>query len=116
MKFTGIKTATAIGLLLSSGLLIGCVDNSTESTDNPDNTPQTTSTAKVGTAAYVAENNELKGDFTESVTLDANKVYKITGEVNFTEGTTLTIPAGTTLYGATASSYLAINAGAMIDA
>jgi uncharacterized membrane protein len=58
----------------------------------------------------------LKGDFNESVTLEAGKAYAIDGEVNFLEGTTLTIPAGTTLYGKTASSYLAINAGAQIEA
>ena len=79
-------------------------------------TTTTTTTAAEGTAAYVTENSELKGDFSENVTLSANTVYKITGEVNFLDGTTLTIPAGTTLYGSTASSYLAINAGATIDA
>ncbi len=69
-----------------------------------------------GTAAYVAKNSELKGDFAENVTLEAGKVYAINGEVNFLEGTTLTIPAGTTLYGKSGSSYLAINRGAQIFA
>ncbi|MEE4251122.1 MAG: hypothetical protein V2I38_11080, partial [Alcanivoracaceae bacterium] len=75
-----------------------------------------TTDALPGTADYVAENTELKGNFTESVTLDAAKVYAIDGEVNFLEGTTLTIPAGTVLYGKTGSSYLAINRGAKIMA
>jgi uncharacterized membrane protein len=64
----------------------------------------------------VDANHELKGDFNESVTLSAGVAYKITGEVNFLDGTTLTIPAGTVLYGSTPSTYLAINAGAAIDA
>jgi len=58
---------------------------------------------------------ELSGTLTGDMTLDATKVYEINGKVNFTGGT-LTIPAGTTLYGATPSSYLAINRGAKIDA
>jgi len=49
------------------------------------------------------------------MTLDATKVYEISGKVDFTNGT-LTIPAGTTLYGQTPASYLAINRGAKIDA
>ena len=50
--------------------------------------------AAEGTAAYVTANAELKGDFNEDVTLVAGTDYKITGEVNFLDGTTLTIPAG----------------------
>ncbi|MCG8610276.1 MAG: DUF4214 domain-containing protein [Pseudomonadales bacterium] len=69
-----------------------------------------------GTASYVAENKELKGDFTESVTLESGEIYGIDGEVNFLEGTTLTIPAGTKLFGMSGSSYLAINRGAKIMA
>jgi len=57
----------------------------------------------------------LKGDYTADMALDATKAYAINGKVNFKSGT-LTIPAGTTLYGATPASYLAINAGAKIDA
>jgi len=43
-------------------------------------------------------------------------IIKLLAKVNFLSGTTLTVPAGTTLYGTTGSSYLAINAGAKIDA
>jgi len=107
MKLPTIRTCTAISLLMSGVLLTGCNSDSDDDTSTP--------SAK-GTAAYVADNTELMGDFTEDVTLDANKVYKITGEVNFLEGSTLTIPAGTKLYGSTGSSYLAINRGAKIMA
>ncbi len=101
-------TDTALTINAYSATWAGAADNSANSVSA---TP-----AAEGTALYVAQNDELKGDFSESVTLDASKTYKITGEVNFLEGTTLTIPAGTTLYGSTGASYLAINRGAMIDA
>jgi len=57
----------------------------------------------------------LSGTISGDMTLDATKVYEIDGEVDFTNGT-LTIPAGTTLYGKTPASYLAINRGAKINA
>ena len=78
--------------------------------------PTTGEPAAEGTAAYVAQNDMLKGDFSEDVTLTAGTLYGIDGEVNFLEGATLTIPAGTTLYGVTGGSYLAINRGAKIIA
>ncbi|MDH3327144.1 MAG: hypothetical protein OEM38_10550 [Gammaproteobacteria bacterium] len=105
MKLPLIKTYAALGMLTSAVILTGCNENDT-----------TTAPASKGTATYVSENNELMGNFSESVTLDSAIAYKITGEVNFLSGTTLTIPAGTTLYGATDKSYLAINAGAKIEA
>ena len=65
-------------------------------------------------ASSVGNTVTLKGNFA-GMTLDANKVYEIDGKVNVTSGT-LTIPAGTTLYGKSPSSYLAINQGAKIHA
>lgn len=109
MKLPKIETYTALSLILGSVVLTGCGGGGGGGgNDDP--------VIREGTAAYVAENLELKGDFTENVTLDAANVYKITGEVNFLDGTTLTIPAGTTLFGASGSSYLAINRGAKIMA
>lgn len=107
MKYPKIKTHAAIGILATSVTLTGCF-HETDSSAEADPT--------VGTASYVAKNYELKGDFAEDVTLDATRVYKITGEVNILDGATLTIPAGTKLYGSTGASYLAINRGAMIMA
>ncbi len=109
-----IKTFAAVSIITASSMLTGCFDTS-GSTSATDTTTTTTAAAE-GTAAYVKDNLELKGDFSEDVTLEAGKTYKITGKVNFKSGTTLTIPAGTTLYGTTGSSYLAINAGAKIMA
>lgn len=108
MKFTRTKTYAAVSLVLAGAMLSGCKSDSSSDSDPV--------AATEGTAAYVAENTELKGNFSESVTLDATKTYKITGEVNFLDGTTLTIPAGTTLYGSSGASYLAINRGAKIMA
>ena len=110
MKLPKIETYTALSLILVTVVLTGCGGGGGGGGGNDD------PVIREGTAAYVAENLELKGDFTENVTLDAANVYKITGEVNFLDGTTLTIPAGTTLFGASGSSYLAINRGAKIMA
>ncbi len=43
--------------------------------------------------------NDFKGDVTEAVTLDATKVYKLTGQVRVKDGGKLTIPAGTLIEG-----------------
>lgn len=111
MNTSMIKNCASISVLMATLVLNGC---SSSSSDN-DSTDNTTPAAE-GTAAYVAENTELKGNFSEDVTLVAGQTYAIDGEVNFLEGATLTIPAGTTLYGKSGSSYLAINRGAQIFA
>jgi uncharacterized membrane protein/major membrane immunogen (membrane-anchored lipoprotein) len=109
MVLTSMNKNTIATILSASVLLTACGGGGGGSSSKSES-------AAEGTAQYVQENTELKGDFAEDVTLDAGKAYKINGKVNFLDGTTLTIPAGTTLYGSTPSSYLAINAGAMIDA
>lgn len=109
MYLSRMKTFTAVSLVLAGSAMSGCGGGGGD-----DDTPDTV--VSEGTAAYVLSHTELKGDFAEDVTLDASKVYKITGEVNFLDGTTLTIPAGTKLYGSTGQSYLAINRGAKIMA
>lgn len=108
MQLPNLKTYAAVSLVVSAVALSGCGGSSSSKDDD--------NTNPGGTADSVAEFMELKGDFNEDVTLNASNVYKITGEVNFLDGTTLTIPAGTTLYGSTGSSYLAINRGAQIIA
>ena len=115
MVLPPFKTCAIASLLATSAILTGCGGGG-DTAGTPASTTTTTTVAVAGTSAYVTENTELKGDFSEDVTLDATKVYKITGEVNFLDGTTLTIPAGTKLYGSTGASYLAINRGAKIMA
>ncbi len=55
----------------------------------------------------------LAGDITSNKTLDANCVYEIDGLVVVTDGATLTIPAGTVLYGlpgsGSSTSYMIID-------
>lgn len=101
------KTSIAVAMAVAVTAMSGCGSSDSGGSS---------SSAKEGSAAYVEENNALKGNFSEDVTLVEGTAYAIDGEVNFLDGATLTIPAGTTLYGASSSSYLAINAGAKIDA
>ncbi len=58
----------------------------------------------------------LPSSITTDTTLTADKVWSISGKVNVKSGVTLTIEPGTTLAGATASSYLVVEPGATIDA
>ena len=110
MYLSRMKTYTAVSLIVAGLAMTGCGGG------GGDDAPTPAAAATEGTAVYVSTHKELKGDFSEDVTLDANETYKITGEVNFLDGTTLTIPAGTRLYGSTGQSYLAINRGAKIMA
>lgn len=110
MNICTIKNCASVSVLAATLALYGC-GGSSSGGDTATTTP-----AAEGTAAYVAANMELKGDFSEDVTLVAGNTYSIDGAVNFLDGTSLTIPAGTTLYGETGSSYLAINRGAQIFA
>lgn len=117
MKLDSLKIYSSAALLVAAATMAGCGGGgSGGGAASPTPTPTPPRSADEGTAQYVSDNKELKGDFEEDVTLVAGETYKITGEVNFLEGTTLTIPAGTTLYGSTGQSYLAINRGAMIMA
>lgn len=111
MEFNKLKLIASMTAVMTATALTGCGGGGGGGSSEPDPDP-----AVEGTARYVSENTELKGDFSEDVTLDASKTYAIDGEVNFLDGATLTIPAGTTLFGKTGSSYLAINRGAMIMA
>ena len=60
----------------------------------------------------------LQGNITENRTLEAGKVYKLTGGVHVKKGATLTIPAGTTISANYEEDipYLLIEQGAKIDA
>lgn len=109
MKYPQIKTFAAVGIIAAAASLTGCLEG--ETTEKVVEVPESTVTQ-----AYVDKYLTLKGDYTSDITLTTGKTYKIDGEVNIKDGATLTIPAGTKLYGYTGSSYLAINAGAKIMA
>jgi len=113
MKRFDPKSVFGLGMLVTATILTGCGGSSSSGDsgnpgdtggDDGTNTPQ----------ELVDTNKELKGDYSSDITLTAGETYAIDGEVNFLEGATLEIPAGTTLFGETQSSYLAINAGAKI--
>jgi hypothetical protein len=65
--------------------------------------------------------NELSGEMTEDLTLDASITYKLVGPLVMTEGTKLSIPAGTVIEATEVSAdnpnvrYIAIARGAEID-
>jgi len=110
------KSVGSLGLLLTASILTGCGGGGSSSSDGGNTGGNGGGSTDTSTQAYVDSNKELKGDYSSDITLTAGEAYAIDGEVNFLDGATLEIPAGTTLYGETQSSYLAINAGAMIMA
>jgi hypothetical protein len=69
------------------------------------------------TVEPVDEQEVLENDITVNTTLEASKKYLIKGKVYVQSGVTLTIPAGTILFGdKTSQGTLIINRGAKIDA
>lgn len=108
MYLPKMKVFSSVSVLLTASVLTACGGGSSSSSDNDTDTP----TAQ----ELVNTSNTLTGNYDSDIMLTAGEAYAIDGQVNFLEGTTLTIPAGTTLYGLSQSSYLAINAGAEIDA
>ncbi|WP_304545575.1 hypothetical protein [Sulfurimonas microaerophilic] len=66
--------------------------------------------------ALETPSDALPSEITTNMTLTSDKVWLINGKVNVKSGAVLTIEPGTTLAGATASSYLVVEPGAQIDA
>jgi hypothetical protein len=58
----------------------------------------------------------LPSNITESKTLDASKVYGLDGKVNVSNNAVLTIPAGTTIAGCTAKSFMVVEPGSQLNA
>lgn len=69
----------------------------------------------------IASNDELFGEMTENLTLDASIKYKLVGALVMKAGTKLTIPAGTLIEATEVSTdnpnvrYIAISKGAQLD-
>jgi hypothetical protein len=74
--------------------------------------------SSINLLAQLAQYDEvLEGDINLNKTLDANKKYLLRGFVNVNANSTLTIPAGTIIYGEKSSkATLIINRGAKINA
>ncbi len=68
------------------------------------------------TPQVTIDESNFKGTFTEDVTLEASKVYKLKGPLVMKGGATLTIPAGTRIEATgQTSSYIAISQGSKIN-
>lgn len=66
--------------------------------------------------AVSVDHNNFKGVYSKNITLDASKVYKLTGKVQINKGFKLTIPAGTVIEATgKTGSFIAIAQGAKID-
>ena len=100
MKNTTVKL---FGIFVfAAGLMTSCSSN-----DNP-TSPSST---------FVADATNFKGTISDGeVTLDASKIYKLTGKLQVNTGATLTIPAGTVIEGVGGtSSYIAIAQGGKLN-
>lgn len=102
-----LAIALALGVTLSS-----C--NKDNDDDNKNNATYTITDVTVGGQAY----KKIAGNINENVTLDAANKYLLADGVFVMQGSTLTIPAGTEIYGDNSDGvdFLTINQGAMIDA
>ena len=100
------STVKLFGILtLAAGLITSC-----SSSDNPTPTTPPSST-------FTADANNFQGTINDgSVTLDATKVYKLTGKIQVNNGATLTIPAGTIIQGTGGTqAYIAIAQGGKLN-
>ncbi|QXP72933.1 multidrug transporter [Tenacibaculum sp. AHE15PA] len=111
-----MKNNFLLGLAIATTLLTSCGEDGTADIVINDNS--ITNNNNGGTNPTTGENVELRGNYTNDLTLDASKNYTITGPTIFEDGTTLTIPAGTVIKAAAtgADVYLAIAQGAKIMA
>ncbi|WP_197472240.1 hypothetical protein, partial [Oleiphilus sp. HI0067] len=75
-KIPMIKSAVSASVLVSALGLTACGGGGGGGSSAGSTGPA------VGTDAYVSANLELKGDFSEDVTLIAGQTYRIDGEVN----------------------------------
>ena len=113
MTRKNISIITLSALTATLLTFTGCGGGSSSSGGGTSSSSSSISSSSSSSSSSVS--NVLRGTITGNMTLDSSVAYEIDGKVNFVGGT-LTIPAGTTLYGATPSSYLAINQGAKIHA
>lgn len=109
--FTGLLAAAALFASCEADDTADIVINSTDNSvvnNNGGSTPTTPTGKQVN----------LTGTYESDLTLDSNNSYTVTGSMIMAEGTTLTIPAGTTInaFAGGANVYIAISQGATIDA
>ncbi len=102
---------------IAAALFIACEADDTADIVINDNSV-TNNTTTTGGGSTEETEVRISGIYTEDLTLDASKSYILTGAAIMASGTTLTIPAGTTIKAQAAgtSVYLAISQGAQIIA
>jgi hypothetical protein len=105
-----LKNKFCLTVLLSSSLLFSGCDSETEDTTNNSN-----STDNSSNVSGLFTDTTLPSEISADLTLSADVQYKIDGLVTVRNNATLTIPAGTTLYGS-AEGYLVVAKGAKIMA
>ncbi len=110
-----MKNRFLLGLALASMIFTSCTEDGTS--DIVFNITNTTTTG-TDTGTGIDEDVFLSGTYTSDLTLDADTSYVLNGSLVMTDGTTLTIPAGTTIEALAAGSdvYIAISQGAKIVA
>ena len=97
----------AISALAAAMLtMTGCSKNDEETTPSP-------STSACDSSVI---NETLPSSIDADTTLDASKVYGLSGKVNVKNNAKLTIPAGTTIAGCSASSFMVIEPGSQLIA
>ncbi|WP_224491308.1 hypothetical protein [Robertkochia flava] len=90
----------AIAALFAAFAVVGCSDDEGTITEPP----------------VIEAENELEGEVTEDLTLDATVPYDLTGILSVEAGVTLTIPAGTTITSERGTDkYIVVQKGGMID-
>jgi hypothetical protein len=94
------KTVLSL-LALSTLALVSCTEDEPKPTPTPGNS---------------VNPDKFEGKYSENITLDASKTYKLVGALVMEKGATLTIPAGTKIEATgKTSAYIAISQGAKIN-
>ncbi len=104
-------------LTIAAALFVGCESDDTADIIINDNSITNGDTI-IGDGGDDDEAVRLSGVFTEDLTLDADTEYIVTGPLLMSDGTTLTVPAGTTVKAEPVgvNAYIAILQGAQIVA
>ena len=110
-----MKNNLVLGLAIVAMMFSSCTSDDTADITINDNS---TTTIINGGSGGNGDCIFLSGTYFQDLTLDANNCYKLNGSLIMATGTTLTIPAGTTIEAVAAGAdvYIAISQGAKIQA
>jgi len=114
-----MKTNFLFGIAIAATILTSCAEDGTSDIVITDNSTITDNSVTNNTSggSTTGETILLTGSQTEDLVLDAANQYILDGPVVMEDGTTITIPAGTTIKANTGTEvYLAIAQGAQIIA